>query len=155
VRRHYWRVAEHFATPEDALAECALIWCRCLRKYEHSVDNPAWFMSLYTRAVSNDFTTYARVATQRRALICYARSEDDEVVQDQGATDDNLGYLLTLLGDASAELRQVLGMLANAPAEVLDSLLDGSPADMNKRWCRRAGIKQAADLVGELKKLLT
>jgi hypothetical protein len=164
VQRNYWKVREHFPTREDAMAHCALIWTRCLRRYEYSVDNPAWFMSLFQRAVANDWTTYAAKSTHQRGLIvdqqrfARGREEEDESWADRvGPTEDSQGYLLTLLGEASEELKQVLKMLANAPAESLEILFSpASPEALNRTWKRWAKIQAPSkDVVAELRSLLT
>ena len=158
VRKHFWKVSEHFLAEEDALAECALIFTKCLRSYEYRVDNHNWFMSLYQRAVSNDFTTYADRSTKQRSFICHTRDDEDEAaVEAQGGVEDHSGYLLSLLSNASEELQLVLVIIATAPADVLDILLHiTDDITMNRRWKRWCGIKNpSANLVEELKTLLS
>ena len=158
VSKHFWKVSEQFGSREDALAECALIFTRCLRRYEHTVNNPAWFMALYKRALANDWTTYAMKSTRQRDLIVYARDPDDEAVRDNvEPAEDSQGFLLTLLGEASEELRQVLSILATAPAEALDILFCSTDYNMlNRVWKRWAGINDSkVDVVAELRKLLS
>ena len=158
VQRNYWKVREHFPTREDAMAHCALIWTRCLRRYEYSVDNPAWFMSLFQRAVANDWTTYAAKSTRQRGLLVSARSEKDaEMREALGPTEDSQGYLLTLLGEASDELKQDLKVLANAPAESLDILFSSTSSEgLNRTWKRWAKVRAPGkDVVAELRSLLS
>ena len=158
VSKNFWKVREQFGSQEDALAECALIFTRCLRRYERSVDNPAWFMAIFKRAIANAWTTYAAKSTQQRGLIVHARDEDDEAVRDNaGPAEDSQGFLLALLGEASEELRQVLSILATAPAEALSILFCSTDNTvLNRVWKRWAGISDSrADVVAELRKLLS
>ena len=158
VYKNYWKVQEQLTSHEDALAECALIFTRCLRKYEYTVDNAAWFMSLFQRTVANEFTDHARRASNKRATIVYARDDDDVLSRENAhSPDSNLGYLAALSGSASCELRTVLGLIARAPSEMLDILLEASDLSaLNRKWLRLAGIKECEiDVVAELRNLLT
>ena len=154
VRKNYWKVAEHFRTPEDALGECALIWVRCLRKYEYTVNNPAWFMSLYKTAVFNDFVTYAHASS--RSVVVYARNDEDALVQELEQDQDfNNGYWSVLLSEASDELKRIMEILVQSDDAALAKLLHDDIVRMNETWRRRLGLRRQKDLVKELQDLLS
>lgn len=159
VYKNFWRVRELFGDHDDALQECALIFVRCCRTYEGKVDNPAWMMSLYKRAVINDWHTFAERDGRIRSVPAPDPTDD---------IDHNAGILATAIGEASTELRQVLGVLAIAPAEFLSilfaktELLQADDPDIvasaarsiNRRIRRLCGISGHADILSELRQLL-
>jgi len=156
VHANYWRVRRVFEY-DDAIQECRLIYVKCWRQYEGRVDNAAWFMALYMRAVTNDFNTFAR-RNQRLALHDAATVEQ---------VDYSNGPLLAVLASASEELREVLRVIAVAPSELLMLMLDGltrhrpgrrsghEEAAVSRALCRLARIRNVRDdLLTELRSLL-
>lgn len=51
--RKYYRTLHRTHEFEDLLQEAFLVYWRCKNRYTGTVDNPAWFMSLYTQALHN------------------------------------------------------------------------------------------------------
>jgi len=49
----HWRVKLICDDVDDALGECMFVYAKCARIYTGKVDNPAWFMALYKRALAN------------------------------------------------------------------------------------------------------
>lgn len=160
VHRNFWRVRELFGSEDDALQECALIFVRCCRAYEGKVDNPAWLMALFKRAVANDWHTFAQKDGRFRSLPL--PEPEDEI-------DHNPGVLSAALASGSDELKQFLTVLAEAPAEFLSLLLGDADqiATMssdaaavcakrfNQRIRRLLGIlNPAVDVVSELRAIL-
>lgn len=152
VGRNHWRVAA-ILDPDEATQECALVFARCARHYTGKVDNPAWFMSLYKVAVSNHFNNLA--LSNERAMRAAAAAE----TLPRPSSEFGDGPLLTALGEASVELRQVLVLaLVTAPQELARLMLGGprgDPAAWSRALCRWARLPVVRnDLIRELKKLL-
>lgn len=147
VHKNFWRVRQYLGSEEDAMAECALIFTRCVRMYGHKINNPAHLMALFKQAVFNDWNTYAKRDGHIRA--CPPPDEDHRV-------DYNPGPLFAAINEASSEAKQVLMALANAPAEFL-SLLLGAESDvmLNCRLIRLLKLKPGTNVVGEIKQLLS
>lgn len=152
IRRNHWRVAA-ILEPEEAVQECALVFARCADRYAGKVDNPAWFMSLFQRAVGNHFNNLA-LSNERAARAAAAIAE----LPNPNHIEWNNGPLLTALGEASEELRQVLVLaLVKAPHELARLMLGGprsDPAAWSRSLCRWARLPVRNDLIRELKKLL-
>ena len=161
VRRNFWRVREVVGSEEDALQECAITFLRCIRYYQHTVNNPAWMMSLFKQALARDWHDLATKDDRVRSVPPPA---------DEEGLDFNSGYLSALLSSGSAELGRFLSAIATAPAELVGLLLVGSeelakaaPEDkapllarMDQRVRRLLGIKDsAAAVVSELHELLS
>lgn len=153
VNKHFWKVRAHIPTKEDALQECALIFARCIRHYAHVAENPAHFMSLFQVSVMNDWITFAKKSTQRTPLSV-ACEDFEHLAQHQTTYND--GPLLALLSSASAELKQVLKIIASAPSELLEMMFRGrNLAECNLCVCRMSGVKADHDVLAELRKLLS
>lgn len=148
VNWQHWRVAATLGSKEDALQECALIFVRCFNHYCWTVDNPAWFMSLFKLALVNDWNTLAAKDGKFRSTEPPEMSERVEPAT---------GLLAARFADASDELQVVLAMIADAPADLLGILFSSnSPTLTNRKLCRFAGIKyRSVDLCGELRALLS
>lgn len=154
VAKNFWRVRSLFGSEEDAVQECAVIFTRCLNYYADKVDNPAWMMALYKRAVANDFHTFALKDQQARSVGTPLADPDATLPE---IPDYSAGPLFAQLAvDASGELRQVLTMIANAPAEMLEIIFASrSEAAINRRLRRICRLPENRDLLGELRALLT
>jgi len=66
VSKNFWKVREQFGSQEDALAECALIFTRCLRRYERPSTIPPGY-AIFKRAIANAWTTYAAKSSSSAA----------------------------------------------------------------------------------------
>lgn len=149
VHANFWRVREVLGSEEDALQECALVFVRCVKRYGTMVDNPAWMMSLFKRAVANEWHTYSLTDSGMRSLE----------INDEEQVDHNTGYLLAAITGASAEAQQVIQVVLSAPTEFLDILLGNGKADsdamLNRRFRRLLKWKSNVDVVKELRALLS
>lgn len=161
VRRNFWRVRELCLSEEDALQEAALIFVRCKNLYEGRVDNPAWFMALYKRALAMDWITMSAKDSKLRSIP--APEIEDGV-------DHNLGMLSATISEGGAEIQKLFSVLANAPAEFLglmfnkaELVLSDNPqiaqeatSKLNRRLRRLLGIKDTStDIVSALRAVLS
>lgn len=158
VRQNFWRVDRIFQSPEDALQQCAMVFARCLVHYEGTVDNEAWFMALYKRALANHW--YANGARNIANKEIFGDPHELEALkpaaslyQDEEEALPGLDGAVEIWESASGELRQVLSMIANGPAELVEILTEDCPR-LNQRWRRFGRIKAQKDLVGEMRELL-
>lgn len=154
IARNHWRVS-HLYDYEEAVQECALIFARCCNYYRGEIDNPAWFMALYKRAVANDFHTFAT----RNAHAVEAQREWWFTHPDGpgGGTTTAPSEAMAALQNASDELKLVLKTIASAPSEFLEILLKQSNLKKwNRRLLRLSGISEVkdTDVLTELKTLL-
>lgn len=146
VFKNFWRVEHYLGSKEDALQECAMIWVRCRNRYQMTVDNPAWFMSLFQRAVSNDWNTMAQRDGRMRSL---------DIVEYEEQLDYPEGFLTAAINKASPELQRVLNVMSNAPEESLEIMLGSSCLEItNQRIKRLCGITSEVDVLAELHDIL-
>lgn len=163
VRRNHWRVKSMMPTEDDALQECALIFCKCLDRYATTVDNPAWFMALYKTSVTRAWATFAikdgghretfvdsRHLAVTDGQLCAVGDEDTVIVApaEQGA-----GPLAVALSEVSQECRDVLGMLADAPADVVEYLFGAGTESANSRIRRWFRLPKGAAVATEMRSL--
>lgn len=153
VRKHFWRVREHFCNDqEDALQECAWLFVACVDRYGSYVDEPKWMMALFKRIVWAHWHDLAKHATAHRNIP----AQLGERLTDADMT-FSLGPLQANLQSCSAEVKQFLRVMAEAPAEFLQLIFrdDGDLAKLNRRARRLLGIKNpAVDIVSELRQAL-
>lgn len=146
-RRNQWRVEATLGSLRDCIQECAYRWVFCRNRYANSVNNPAWFMALYKATIVNAFHTYGKKDHYLRTIGL----EPPDVSIEYSA-----GPALVALEQASVELHAVLALLADAPAEVLEMLLDGrSEVVHSRRLLRFAGQSTNRNVLAELRSLLT
>lgn len=129
------------------------VFARCANRYGDKVDNAAWFMSLFQTALSREFHSLSREWSAHR-------DAEQDYAHDQSYNADlpehEAGSLLTILGEASDELKTILTTIATAPAEVLSLLLAESDDDgWSRRLCRLCRTTRINDgVIAELRSLL-
>ena len=156
---NHWRVSLVCDDLEDCVAECSVIFCKLCQIYGDTVDNPKWFMALYKQALGRYFVSLARIHKRRAAAL--------EAAQDARSIApayEEPVHLSAKLAGASRELRQVLEVIAMAPADLLDMLLPtpqyrfscSAEQQISRSWCRLAQVGDTVrdDLVVELRELL-
>ena len=151
IARNLWRVRTACGDSEDALQEAAFTFVCVVRKYGDVVDNPAWMMALYKRALENAFIDMANKDTKLRNLPA-------ETIDTQ--TDCNGGMLASAIAEGSDELRKFLSVIADAPSDFLSILLTGfgevDDEILNRRIHRLLGIKHSAvNVVAELRAIVS
>ena len=154
VKKNFWRVRTSMGSEADALQECGVVFARCINRYAASVDNPAWMMSLFKMSVANEFHSIAVKDGQLR------QSRDPERLAQHASmlptSTVNHGPLLVRWAQASAELQQVIKVIADAPAELLEMMFaNNDKLQTNRRLRRLCGIKANVDLLGEMHELLS
>ena len=100
--RYYYGRLNAWHEFDDLLQEAYIVFIKCKRAYSGTVDNPAWFMSLFSNSLRNRFINLIRHGPR------YNFVEDLESVSTEAAGDlENDGYLACLLED----LPMVLSMM--------------------------------------------
>lgn len=118
IRRVFPSLASRYEF-EDLLQEARIKFFMCCRAYQGKVDNPAWFMSLYKRALVNHLNTL----TERNARYNFLDYNDPSHIPDAGTT------------GGEGELMEVLQVIANLPAEfsgVMTALVTGQTKGVSK-----------------------
>lgn len=145
LKKNYWKVETHLSY-EDAVSEAKLQFVRTisrLKKRECVIENEKHLMSLFKTSWSNHFITLANKATHERFITTSFSAETHEIMQAQLSEDlDNFGELEIVLQQAPSEIKQVLTMLMNSPAEVLEVVRDcffSNPSKSNMLLCRLLG----------------
>lgn len=161
VKRNFWRVRELLGSEEDAMQECAITFVQCVKRYGATVDNPAWMMALYKRALAMDWATMAVKDGRMRSIPIPDEAE---------GIDYNYGDLASAISGGSAELQEVVRVIASAPAEFLGLMFSRAEAihaddpavaaeaaaTLNRRIKRLLRISNpAADIVSELRDALS
>lgn len=113
-RTNAWRVATYLGDYDDAVAECAYIFVECQKKYGDKVESPAHFMRLYQRMVVTWFHDWSNGDTEQR--------EVSKIIIDRGESIDLDKLLLHKTRKCSSEVKHVVTLLLNAPAEAVKIL---------------------------------
>lgn len=162
VKKNLWKVASARGDFDDLMQDCWIVFHRCRTKYSGIVDNPAWFMSLYKRAIACEFIDMAKDATNNRHEIVMsnvgALNEDGTTSFDLGEVVGELsneGEMRVMIRQAPSEVRAVLAIMLNAPLEVLEMLQEafktGACSKVNRRLCMFIGIEEETDLLGRVR----
>lgn len=103
------------------MQECGVVFAKCCLRYGDRVNNPAWFMALYMRAVMNTWNSMARRDEGERNAVAHTSSYDlaEYRVANLSST------MATSLLELSYEARRVMQTLINAPSEVIDYVIAG------------------------------
>lgn len=147
-----WRVVQSLGGYEDAMAECALLWCECRKRYGATVDNPAWFMRMYQLMVISRFND---LATKDRKI----RLVEEQAWLMNITVQPEVDVSLKLEG-ASTELKEVIGVFLNAPRELYDGMteslvdFDASLPHIFRVIANLKGISKSNVLKGELQQVL-
>lgn len=153
VRANRWKIRHYVGDEEDGVQQCVCVFLRCNDTYQHSVDSEKWFMAIFKTAVHRYFMTLATRDTRLRLAKQALRNRREP----EGISFDKV---LIAHESMSAELRTVLSMIADAPSEVLNLLLDArllrshDTAGLSRRWRRLTNMPGSSDLVKELLELL-
>ena len=147
VERNHWRIKHYIGGKDDALQECAIIFCRCAAIYKGKVSEPKHMMSLFKIALVNDFNTFAKRDTQQRDLILEPEIEESFEVRLAKAA----------LTRGSDEAISVVNAILSAPEHLISLVFcNGEQAGLNRRIKRFfKGISASEhDIAAELKDLL-
>lgn len=144
------------------MQEAWIVFDRCAKKYSGLVDNPAWFMALYQRALIGQFNDFSTISSRRRHVI-----SESNLVNDDGELPTDLrepvgevcneGELRVLVRQAPSEVKMVLALLFNAPSELLEMISDAfqgarkSNSMGNKHLCLLLGVSEDTDLLGRVR----
>lgn len=130
LRANFWRV-ESSMQWQDVMQSAAVVFLRVRQKYSAIPMGPH-FMSLFKMAWANEFTDLANADTKLRQLVPFKASRQAE---GEGAEMDPVsalvgelecdGYLAVKIEQAPSEVKAVLNLFLNAPAELLDMALRG------------------------------
>jgi len=110
---------------EDARQEAYVVFLKVKKAYGSKVDNGAWFMSLYKRALANRFNDLSDKNTSVSA-------ETLGVIAPDSKTFDK-GLLTTMIEEAPEEVKSVLSLFLDAPKELLDLAVDVWEQDGKKK----------------------
>lgn len=119
LSRNFWRV-EGYIEREDLMQEARCLFYKLQRRYSY-VDNPAWFMSLFKVAFSNEFHGLSNRRTERMSFEACSIDDVDSIM-DWVSNEDNQGLVFVLVEQAPEEVRAVLSLLASAPMELLEEV---------------------------------
>jgi hypothetical protein len=143
-RQNFWRVQHSLGSMEDAMAECALLFVDCQRRYGRTVNAAPQFMHLYQMMVKSRFNKLSNKDTGARTLE--QSCELTEMVPERLTID-------VQRHEATSELREVLQILHDAPSETLETIF-GDATVLFKKFSVFLGIDKSKRLADELKVLL-
>lgn len=146
VIKNHWRVQHIFADHDECMAQVALIFAVCFRKYYGKVTNPAHFMSLFKTAVTRKWNTYARDDEKYRDMIDdsievanllhpnkkpISRVPAEKTHRQIEPFEDALGPLATAVAQLPSETLLAFRRLLEAPAEVIEFIFRPAPPGRN------------------------
>lgn len=174
-----WRVRSVVGDMDDAMAECAVQFIECRRRYGALVDNPAWLMALYQLCVISRFNDLSVKASKYKDLIILVDDLKVDYSEDNATFWDtpNLGnkhskvkvacvaafsphdvgtILCERTKNASDELKTVLGVIFNAPTEVIQGFSEGRTSSKKffYKIASSLGITDSKKIANELHNLL-
>lgn len=154
IKRNFWRLKKSYQF-EDLFQEAYLLFLELEKRYSGKVDNPRWFMSLYSRSLINRITDFANETTKLQAETALSeavpKTNGKEKIAKEDARDmipgelRNEGELISLLDSAPGEIASVLNVLLGAPTEFLELLTASWRVQRRKNEC---GNKFLCALVG-------
>lgn len=148
LRTNFWRV-ERSMQRQDVLQEAYCVFLRVQAKYPE-VEMGPHFMALFKIAWHNEFNELANTDTKLRAEVAMPthRGEDGEdgaEIEQLGGLDCD-GPLAIAIEQAPAEVKAVLALFLNAPAELLEMALRGWNGRNKKE--RTGGSRRICALLG-------
>lgn len=150
VRRNLWKI-ERTHDRDDAWQECRWVFYDCCRRYTGKAKNAAHFMALFKMALGTHWIDLAAKASKVRAEMQAFEDEDGSAVdytQDVAGETQNLGELRTKLRQAPSEVRTVLSLFLNAPAELVELATDTWRAQNRGRKASSGGAAHLNKLLG-------
>jgi hypothetical protein len=121
LKSDYWRVAATLSWLE-AMQEAHVVFLRCCKRFpaDEARDTPQAFMALFKTAWRNQFNDLSNYDSKHRVCVHMpVRDETGEEVEFLGVV-DNDGMLAIMIEQAPSEVRMVLSVMVNAPAELLE-----------------------------------
>lgn len=143
--KHFWRVARSMDW-EDLSQEGYLVFMRCSARYP-VLDTPQHFMSLFKRAWVNHFTDLSNRDTDLRHEVSdHIELDDGEIIREPIGETGHNGDLLIMIKQAPDEVRMVVNLFLNAPAELLESALSSWSGEDRRR--KDGGSAMISKLLG-------
>lgn len=160
VLKNLWRV-QRTCDFEDAMQEARIVFLDCSRRYGATVDNAAWFMALYKRALASQFHNLSSIDTRHKqfAVLSDVTREDQPDPEPIGSL-DNEGALVLLIRQAPDEVRAVLSLMLNAPVEVVDMIsaamrVPQKARACSLRLCKMLGLPPQDSLLSQVREYLS
>lgn len=114
IKRWYPRLADQMEF-EDLLQEAWVVFLRCQARYGGTVDNPRWFMALFSVSLHRRFCS---LLSDNPAYI----SDEDLNEQYEPTTELDVGYYWRVLQELPADMRELLAALGLGDDTVLPAL---------------------------------
>lgn len=106
VRKFYPKLAAEHEF-DDLLQEAYIVFMRCKERYAGKVDNPRWFMALFSRSLFN------RLMDLSKRCGTYISIEALEDAFPEPATEYDEAYFACLLRELPKEFRQLVDKVIN------------------------------------------
>jgi hypothetical protein len=154
IIKNKWR-CDHIHSHEDLLNDAYLIYMKLVEKYPRVIQ-PAHFMSLFQRALSNHIHDHSRYMQRKRECHIETRLDVSELFLDLPSELPNDGYLNILLSEAPQELSLALAILREQPEALIGPGPTKEPREnLNMKLRRILGIEDSGfDFRAALLKLL-
>lgn len=151
IAKNLWRVREAVGDYNDCMAEAALQYIVCRKRYGLTTNSNKHFMYLYKQWFESELNTHSsKDSRNREAALSLSRNEP--FVQPEAIS--------IKLNDASSELKQIMKVILSAPQEVMDVLRAEASSCCPKQYFNAVlnfcGISKSksVQLSTELKELL-
>ena len=144
--RNLWRVKHLFSEYEDFFSELTVLFCECVHRYGDAVETPQHFMALYKRMVVTRVINMTKKADDAFDY-CLDLNLDISIENEEGASimpcaegNETLSILIT---QGSNELRSVLSIILDTPADMREALqveTRGGLQGLNRFFARAASL---------------
>lgn len=120
LKKNFWRV-QRLMEYSDALSECYCTFLHLQKRYFGTVDNAAWFMSLYQVSLMRRFATLSLADSKHRARFVYIEEQDADGVP-HPTDSGTLGEFISDLEKAPEEALALLRLLLDAPVNFVRAI---------------------------------
>lgn len=110
----------HLYDRDDLYQESFEVYLQCKLRYEHHVDNPAWFMSLYKRCLFSRYAVLLRTGALAAKLVSddTLQPSESKLLYTYGQYTYDDGSLVVMLQKLPCELLEMLQELINESTEL-------------------------------------
>ena len=121
AERVLWRIEPLGYTEEDFMQEAFFIYKKCIDRYGTVLDEKGKLSPLFRVSINNFITDLSNESSKKNSFIDNGREVSD-LFGEELLDETNEGYLNLLIKEAPKEIKEVLNLVFNTPAELVDEV---------------------------------